>query len=60
MVEDDNRPGRYKPDFDRLRELNAAVAESGKSVNVYQLDMPDGVSNAYRSELEIRIQRVTC
>lgn len=60
LIEDDNRPGRYKPDLDRLRELNAAVGEAGQSLNVYQLDMPDGVSNTYRSELEIKIQRVTC
>ncbi len=60
LLEDDDRPGRYKPDLDRLRELNAVIKKTGKSLNVYQLDMPDGVSNAYRSELEITIQKVNC
>lgn len=60
LLEDDDRPGRYKPDLDRLRELSAAIGQTGKSLTVYQLDMPDGVTNAYRSELEITIQKVRC
>ena len=60
LVEDNDRPGRYKPDLDRLRELSAAISETGKSLNVYQLDMPDGITNAYRSELEITIQKIDC
>lgn len=60
LVEDNDRPGRYKPDLDQLRELSEAIGQTGKSLNVYQLDMPDGVTNAYRSELEITIQKIDC
>lgn len=60
LVEDDARPGRYKPDYERLRELDAALKTTGKTLNLYQLDMPDGVSNTHRSELEITIQKVNC
>ena len=60
LVEDNDRPGRYKPDLAQLQELSAAIGETGKVLNVYQLDMPDGVTNAYRSELEITIQKVYC
>ncbi len=60
LVEDDARPGRYKPDYERLRELDAALKTTGKTLNLYQLDMPDGLSNTHRSELEITIQKVNC
>lgn len=60
LLEDNARPGRYKPDFERLGELNAALSQTGKTLNVYQLDMLDGVTNAYRSELAITIQKVAC
>ncbi len=60
LIEDDTRTGRYKPDLPRLRELQAVLQRTGKTMNVYQLDMPDGVSNAFRSELEVTIQKVDC
>lgn len=36
------------------------ISNGGRALNVYQLDMPDGVSNAFRSEIEITIQKVDC
>ncbi len=60
LIKDPQRVNRYKPDLDRLRELSEAISETGKSLNVYQLDMPDDVINAYRSELEITIQKIDC
>lgn len=60
LVEDPDRVGRYKPDYERLRELKATVQASGKALNVFQLDMPNGVSNAHRSEIEVQIQKINC
>lgn len=60
LIEDTARTGRYKPDLPRLRELQADLQTASKTLNVYQLDMPDGVSSAFRSELEVTIQKVEC
>lgn len=60
LIEDPNRIGRYKPDYERLRELKATVQEAGKTLTAFQLDMPDGVSTTHRSELEVSIQKVDC
>ncbi len=60
LVEDTTRIGRYKPDLDRLHELQTDLTAANKTLNVYQLDMPDGVSNAYRSEIEVTIQKIDC
>lgn len=58
LLEDPDRVGRYKPDYERLRELKESMQRTGKALNVYQLDMPDGVSNTHRSELEVTIQKI--
>lgn len=60
LVEDPTRIGRYKPDLARLRELQTDLMAAGKTLNIYQLDMPDGVSNAFRNEIEVTIQKVDC
>ncbi len=60
LVADTDRVGRYKPDLTRLRELQTDLMAAGKTLNVYQLDMPDGVSNSFRSEIEVSIQKVDC
>lgn len=60
LVEDATRIGRYKPDLARLRELQTDLITAGKMLNVYQLDMPDGVSNFFRNEIEVTIQKVNC
>ena len=60
LVDDPDRAGRYKPDFTQLRELQTNLAATGKALNVYQLDMPDGVSNSFRKEIEVSIQKVDC
>ena len=60
LVEDPDREGRYKPDYDRLRELQAMVMAAGKPLTVFQLDMPDGVSTTHRSEIEVRIKQINC
>ncbi|MBO0933294.1 AAA family ATPase [Fibrella aquatilis] len=60
LVEDTTRIGRYKPDLVRLHELRTDLQAADKTLNVYQLDMPDGVSNAFRNELEVTIQKVNC
>ncbi len=60
LLEDTARTGRYKPDLPRLHELQADLQATGKTLNVYQLDMPDGVSNAFRNEIEVTIQKVDC
>ena len=60
LVEDTDRIGRYKPDLARLRELQTDLQAAGKTLNVYQLDMPDGVSNTFRTEIEVTIQKVNC
>lgn len=46
----------YKPDYEQLHKLNAAVKTTEKTMNLYQLDMLDIVSNTHRSELEVVIQ----
>lgn len=58
LVEDDNRDGRYKPDIDRLLELKEQLVQTNKELNVYQLDMPDGVANSFRNEIEVIIQKI--
>ena len=60
LVDDSDRPSRYKPDLAQLHELRDKLDEIGKPLTVYQLDMADGVSNAHRSEIEITIQKVDC
>ena len=60
LVEDPDREGRYMPDYDRLRELQATVTAAGKALTVFQLDMPEGVSTIHRSEIEVRIQNIIC
>ena len=60
LVDDPDRAGRYKPDFTQLHELQTTLAATGKALNVYQLDMPDGVSNSFRKQIEVRIQKVDC
>ncbi len=53
-------PNHARTLIDRLRDLQTGLQSAGKTLTVYQLDMPDGVSNAHRAELEIRIQKVNC
>jgi DNA sulfur modification protein DndD len=60
LLEDPARPNRYKPDSARLGDLKTDLEAAGKTLTVYQLDMPDGVSNLFRAELEISIQNVNC
>ena len=60
LVEDPARIGRFKPDLARLHELQTDLQAAGKTLNVYQLDMPDGVSNSFRTEIEVIIQKVRC
>lgn len=60
LFEDNTRKDRYKPYFERFRELKETIRQTGKTLNVYQLDMPDSVTNAYRSELAITIRKVAC
>jgi DNA sulfur modification protein DndD len=60
LVEDPDRTGRYKPDLSRLHELQTDLITKDKILNVYQLDMPDGVSNSFRNELEVTIHKVNC
>ena len=60
LLEDPARPGRYKPDPARLGDLKTDLAAAGKTLTMYQLDMPDGVSNLFRAELEISIQKINC
>ena len=60
LVDDAVRPNRYQPDLARIRDLKTALQTAGKTLTVYQLDMPDGVSNRFRAELEIRIQKIDC
>ena len=58
LVDDPDRTSRYKPDLTQLHELKDKLEAVGKQLTVYQLDMADGVSNAFRSEIEITIQKV--
>lgn len=60
LVEDTDRIGRYKPDLARLHELQTDLQAAGKALNVYQLDIPDGISNTFRTEIEVIIQKVNC
>lgn len=60
LVDDPDRPSRYKPDLTQLHELKDKLEAIGKPLTVYQLDMADGVSNAHRSEIEITIHKVDC
>ncbi len=60
LLEDTTRTSRYKPDLPRLRDLQTDLQTTGKTLNVYQLDMPDGVSNAFRNEIEVTIQKIDC
>ncbi|XWW48018.1 AAA family ATPase [Fibrella sp. USSR17] len=60
LVEDDSREDRYQPNFERLRELQADIQADGKNLTVYQLDLPDGISNSFRAELEVSIQKIAC
>ncbi len=60
LVDDPDRTSRYKPDLARLHELKGNLEAIGKPLTVYQLDIPDGVSNDFRNEIEITIQKVDC
>ncbi|GAB3761560.1 hypothetical protein [Spirosoma pomorum] len=56
LVKDDERSGRYKPDSKQLQELRNEIEALNRPLKVYQLDMPDGVTNKFRSELEVSIK----
>lgn len=58
LVEDAARPNRYRPNFDHLQHLHTALKKRDKTLNVYQLDIPDGTSTENRNELEISIRKI--
>lgn len=58
LEQDPNRKGRYTPDYEVLRHLEQDVNKIGKAMKVFQLDMPDGISNEQRNEIEVKIKTI--
>lgn len=53
---DTDRVNRFKPDLEKINELQNAIRGSGKNITVNYLDIPDGVSTTNRSELAVKIR----
>ena len=58
LEKDPNRVSRYMPHYTRLRALENDITTIGKSVHVFQLDIPDGISKNNRNEIEIKISKI--
>jgi DNA sulfur modification protein DndD len=58
LVEDDAREMRYKPDMEKIYEIKHALTDLNVPMKVYQIDMPDGVSNKHRNEISIDIKPI--
>lgn len=58
LVRDEHRQQRYKPEMDKLHELNDDLNLKGIPFKVYQIDLPDGISNKNRSEISVDIKKV--
>ena len=59
LNEDSSREKRFKPDINQLNALKGRLAETGKEINVYQLDLEENISQESRNEVAITIKKVT-
>lgn len=59
LEEDETKEGKYSVDTEKIRELSNEVKQAGKKLTVYQLDMPKGVSNKFRNEIQVKIKKVS-
>lgn len=55
---DENRPDRFQIVMKEISEIQKAIEKNGKQLNVYQLDIPDGISKTNRRELSVKIKPV--
>jgi len=55
LKKDNERSNRYMIDSERLLELKDMLCENGKTLNIIQLDLPDGISIVDRGKLQIQI-----
>ncbi|MBK8489224.1 MAG: hypothetical protein WAT52_05975 [Chitinophagales bacterium] len=55
---DSERTNRFKPEIEKIKELQKEIEKSGKKFTVHHLDIPDGISTTNRSELSIKIKPV--
>jgi DNA sulfur modification protein DndD len=58
LVRDEHRQQRYRPEMDKLNELNNELNAKNVPLKVFQIDMPDGISNENRSEITIDIKKI--
>ncbi len=55
---DSERINRFKPDMEKIKELQNVIEKSGKKFTVHYLDIPDAISTTNRSELSVKIKPV--
>jgi DNA sulfur modification protein DndD len=56
LESDSERTNRFKPEIEKIKELQNAIEKSGKKFTVHYLDIPDGISTTNRSELSVKIR----
>jgi len=55
---DASRPDRFQIMQKEILELQKIIEKNGKQLNVYQLDIPDGISKTNRRALSVKIKPV--
>jgi len=58
LVNDTERANRYKIDQSGIRDLIDTLKEEGVPVNIYLLDIPDGVNSRDINELTVQIKKI--
>ncbi|MFN2458806.1 MAG: hypothetical protein ABR502_11450, partial [Chitinophagaceae bacterium] len=58
LESDSERTNRFKPEIEKIKELQKEIEKSGKKFTVHHLDIPDGISTTNRNELSVKIKPV--
>lgn len=56
---DITRPDRFQVMKKEILDIQKAIEKNGKHLNVYQLDIPDGISKTNRRELSVKIKPIS-
>lgn len=58
LESDSERTNRFKPDIEKIKELQNEIEKNEKKFTVHHLDIPDGISTTNRKELSVKIKPV--
>ena len=59
LEKDPAREGRYIVNYPELRMLEQEISLKDKKMKVFLLDMPNGISNEHRNEIEVHVKNIT-